>query len=420
MRRAWRPGARKALLIGTVALVVIAPPLLAGAYWRYVNVVPPFRPSFPPPPEPNGYDRATSILQDYRAPILFSEPWQNAPESKLAPAIARGASKAAAIRRTFSLQWSLRPPEERGSANRNFGAMATHFAMESRLERLRGHPSVALRCSIDAMEWGRCNGDLYGQGYQELGMEQAERCLDAVPLPGLEQQLQRVRRLRLTWPRALPRVEINRQVALTQLTAAMQAASVKSLWEQLDEAEQVSNSSLAASKPFQFFNHDWETWKCVLTPRSQSVAALNRYYDALRIRVGAPVRDGYGPPDPADRWAARFATGQMGGYRWEWPRHNLALLETALAVRIFRLRHGRYPANVSEIDRDLLPEVPLDIWDQPVVVRLRKGRPLIYSIARDGVDDGGRPGKPGTFIELGTGDAVWGMLCSADWLSKRN
>ena len=38
------------------------------------------------------------------------------------------------------------------------------------------------------------------------------------------------------------------------------------------------------------------------------------------------------------------------GYRWEWPRQNLALLETALAVHLFRLERGRYPARLREIE----------------------------------------------------------------------
>jgi hypothetical protein len=109
----------------------------------------------------------------------------------------------------------------------------------------------------------------------------------------------------------------------------------------------------------------------------------------------------------------------MGGYRWEWARHNLALLETALAVRLFRLEHGRYPRRLRELGPRLLPQIPEDAWDQPIAYRLRDGHPVIYSLGRDGVDNGGSAVYPATMILHGQGDAVWGKLCTNDWPTQR-
>lgn len=434
IRPAWKPRSRRWLALVTVVLALVVPTCGAIGYWRSVNYVPIFVLSLPPDPVPKGYQAAVRAVRQLPGalppgpngtgashPAGLPAKWETAPATQLAAALRAAAPAMDGVRRTFSSAWRASPwraPSrlEGSTADLNgFRALANYLAAESRLARLRGDPAGALRSSLDVIELGnRCTD----QGWQEMGMEQAERCADAAPLPGLAAQLKRTRRLRLTWRRATETLEIQRQEALAGLTEGLREISTRTLWQQLDEAEQVLERPVpAGSGPV--FGHGWGAWQAVLTPRSQSVAALDRYYRAMIVRASAPIREGSRTVPLTDPWATPYGTAGMGGYRWEWPRHNLALLETSLAVRLFRLEHGRYPAALREIERERLPKIPVDAWDQPIAYRLKNGRPVIYSLGRDGIDDGGRAADPATFIEHGTGDAVWGRLCSSDWPRKR-
>ena len=71
------------------------------------------------------------------------------------------------------------------------------------------------------------------------------------------------------------------------------------------------------------------------------------------------------------------------------------LLRTTLALRVYQLRNGKYPAALSElVAAKLLPAVPDDPFAAPhTAIRYRQtpdGKYTLYSIAPDGVDDNGR------------------------------
>lgn len=61
----------------------------------------------------------------------------------------------------------------------------------------------------------------------------------------------------------------------------------------------------------------------------------------------------------------------------------------AIALELYRRRHGAWPATLAELIPDLLPEIPLDRYDgAPLRYRLIQGKPVIYSVGEDGNDDG--------------------------------
>jgi hypothetical protein len=63
-----------------------------------------------------------------------------------------------------------------------------------------------------------------------------------------------------------------------------------------------------------------------------------------------------------------------------------------IALELFHRRHGRWPEALTELCPDLLPEVPLDRFDgKPLRYRLVDGQPVVYSVGRNRVDDGGQP-----------------------------
>lgn len=69
---------------------------------------------------------------------------------------------------------------------------------------------------------------------------------------------------------------------------------------------------------------------------------------------------------------------------------QLTILE--LAVHAFRRGEKRLPANLQELVPRYLPELPSDLLgDKPFVYNvMNNGSPLIYSVGRNGKDDGGR------------------------------
>lgn len=62
-----------------------------------------------------------------------------------------------------------------------------------------------------------------------------------------------------------------------------------------------------------------------------------------------------------------------------------------LALETWRRAHGGYPESLSSLSPDLLPRMPVDrISGGALEYRIVDSKPLIYSVGRDGDDDGGR------------------------------
>jgi hypothetical protein len=112
------------------------------------------------------------------------------------------------------------------------------------------------------------------------------------------------------------------------------------------------------------------------------------------------------------RWLSRFRhamTRVTGGTDERWigsdPRPTarrrdawLRLLQTDLAVRLFRQECGRLPQQLDELVPKYLAAVPIDPFsDQPLVYRCVEGQYVLYSVGPDGVDNGGTFGRPGDY-----------------------
>jgi len=89
-------------------------------------------------------------------------------------------------------------------------------------------------------------------------------------------------------------------------------------------------------------------------------------------------------------------------------RARLDTARTALAVERYRLVRGRLPETLAGLVPEYLESVPLDPFDgaalryQPLI----KGF-VVYSVGRNGWDDGGRPPKPGREWERGNWDITF-------------
>ena len=101
---------------------------------------------------------------------------------------------------------------------------------------------------------------------------------------------------------------------------------------------------------------------------------------------------------------------------------------TAIALKRFRLRHGKYPAQLRELVPEFLPRPPIDLMDgKPLRYRQRDdGTFLLYSVGEDGKDDGGDSSPPsssagddwGSKQWYGMRDAVWPMPATRDEVKK--
>jgi hypothetical protein len=65
------------------------------------------------------------------------------------------------------------------------------------------------------------------------------------------------------------------------------------------------------------------------------------------------------------------------------------LLQTELAIRLFKTDHGRLPRDLGELVPDYLPSIPVDMYAQPLVLKSMGETFVIYSIGWDRFDDGG-------------------------------
>src|SRR5262249_6468434 len=71
-------------------------------------------------------------------------------------------------------------------------------------------------------------------------------------------------------------------------------------------------------------------------------------------------------------------------------RASLRCAAVGLAVERYRLAHGRWPATLEEIPKDILPAIPLDAFDgKPLKYAKRDDGVTVYSIGLDERDDGG-------------------------------
>ncbi len=63
-----------------------------------------------------------------------------------------------------------------------------------------------------------------------------------------------------------------------------------------------------------------------------------------------------------------------------------------IALEFYRRRYGKYPAALRDLTPELLPAIPADrITGDAVKYRLVDGKPVVYSVGADRIDDAGRP-----------------------------
>lgn len=86
---------------------------------------------------------------------------------------------------------------------------------------------------------------------------------------------------------------------------------------------------------------------------------------------------------------------------------QIAATHAGLAAHRYRLRHGSFPASLKELVPEFLPAVPIDHYSGTPLIYRRKGATfLLYSVGKNGRDEGGRSSSPEKEDDLGFSPAL--------------
>jgi hypothetical protein len=153
----------------------------------------------------------------------------------------------------------------------------------------------------------------------------------------------------------------------------------------------------------------------VIASRAEMRRALQQYFDLEEAESAKPLwEQAFDEPSPGSR-----LVNQWHDSRWDRLRlqtflaifqplvHRKSIGRTwqaaefatqtrdatlvSIALTVYHRRHIQWPERLEQLCPDLLPEVPLDRFDgEPLRYRIVDDRPLLYSVGRNRIDEGGR------------------------------
>ena len=126
-------------------------------------------------------------------------------------------------------------------------------------------------------------------------------------------------------------------------------------------------------------------WEQSFDGPSPGLQLLNKWqastWDSLRLE---PVLGLFQP------WIRMEDTGR-GWRAVEFATQSRDATLVAIALTVYHRRHGQWPERLEQLCPNLLPEVPPDRFDgKPLRYRIMDGYPLLYSVGRNRIDEGGQ------------------------------
>jgi hypothetical protein len=384
-------------------------------WWRALTVTPRVVVPTPVMPSPNAYDSfvraggllvrdrdvgyAISSTAENRASLLGrKEHWYSTAEK--AALVAQNQAALKALREGFAFPYQ-EPPA------RSFRALFPHFAkyrgiarllgLESQVRSAKGDHAGEMRSALDAIELGvKCPrggvliGMLVGAACEAIGRGPAWEAMDHLGATEARQAARRLERIVAQRFAFASTMQEEKWAGEAGLVEAMQAPNwQQSLMRDLSGGGGTSSSgfelrelprtlralTISKTRVLQNYDHFME----------ESIARARMPYAVARKAPPLPV-----PDDPVSELLAPV----FGQARFTLERAQTGdlLLMVALALRAYRLEHGRYPETLSELVPDYLSKVPADpLAPQGPLKYRRKGSSyVLYSVGPDGVDDGGR------------------------------
>lgn len=110
-------------------------------------------------------------------------------------------------------------------------------------------------------------------------------------------------------------------------------------------------------------------------------------------RIDNEIEQMYGDPLRSIRyWPIVYLLPALGkaAQAGEYAIAGRDALQVAIALELYRRRHGQWPATLDDLTPSLIPAIPVDRFDgAPMRYALREGQPVLYSIGCNHRDDGG-------------------------------
>ena len=149
------------------------------------------------------------------------------------------------------------------------------------------------------------------------------------------------------------------------------------------------------------------TAAAVMPSRREITEKADQYYSLCEEDAARPLWVQIHAPWRADDLVRQWKSTSLGSARYALLVALLPALDKApmhagivrakhdatvvvLALEAYRDRTGSYPRTLAELVPHYLPSAPLDYsTGEPLRYKLMDGKPLLYGLGRDGVDDGG-------------------------------
>jgi len=141
-----------------------------------------------------------------------------------------------------------------------------------------------------------------------------------------------------------------------------------------------------------------------------NLGALNELSEEMAQQTDVNLHEIFGD---ADEYSL---VGAARSYHAAWCRMQAALAILALAD--YRTDHSRYPESLTQLVPEYLPELPIDCYDRkPLRYRRTSDDYVLYSVGRDGADDGGgmTGRRPDSLFTWDSEDVVLSATERGDW-----
>lgn len=270
---------------------------------------------------------------------------------------------------------------------------------EAHVRLADGDVAGAAQTVLDVLEIGLAiqrGGSARGSGSIHEALEVLRLLVPRLDAVGARQAAARVERLLAAQSSYADAWEQARIRALRDLADAMEADCCEGTWRSYTVVGDLSYHCFERpAMPMTRSEHYRLLVRGVLITKQRVIDEWQSYLESCAERAARP----YAPPVPPfyqpfyqyDR--AEPAYYESHRFRWCTQRAALGQLTCALALRAYRLEHGRWPEALD----DLVPEYLSAVPDDPFT----DGRPLryraagagfgVYSVGPDSEDDGGHP-----------------------------
>jgi hypothetical protein len=438
---------RRLLQLGGVFCAVLA--LLIG--WHYwSNAEPRFNiPAPPQTPSPNGYDyfvKATTVWVPEPDAVILSDKLEPRPDEKNFVAKYPLAARQKWLRQNDEalrlIYEGLKYPAlypSRAAQNQPSGKLryvAQLFVTQSRIRAAQGDWNGAAQSAIDCIRYGNnvCRGGanlqwLAAYSITASGLDSLQDVAEGVDAPTARNAARQLRELRENAPSLANALQEDKWLHHRSYQDTFRRPD----WRQQFAASYARGGATALTiiammegRKLTWYEtaQIWlDYWKTQIVMFSFSKRRLLANYDAVADSAIAASKKPYQNTKPApgrDYFSDAFVRSYQGGIWLQAKTHtHSAMLETALALRAYKLERGAYPASLQNLVPEYLPSVPGDAFNTDKPLRYKRGGATyqLWSIGPDGVDNNGaavrdttRPKRGQTTInDNSKGDFVYGV-----------